>query len=227
MASFRHAREDFRPAMNEAFGPIRLIHILAGAIALVIGPLAMITFKGGRWHRRWGKIYFWAMATVALTALIMCWLRSGLFLFLVAIFSFYLALTGYTVLRRKTPQDRPQPLDWIAALIVCLASVTLIAYGGFWVQSSARWICLAFGIIGLLLGGSEIKSFLRPPIDKRAWYYAHMIRFLAAYVATVTAFSAVNFSFLPTIWRWLWPTLIGIPAIKLCKHYYQRKFTKP
>jgi len=149
MASFRHAREDFRPAMNEAFGPIRLIHILAGAIALVIGPLAMITFKGGRWHRRWGKIYFWAMATVALTALIMCWLRSGLFLFLVAIFSFYLALTGYTVLRRKTPQDRPQPLDWIAALTVCLASVTLIVYGGFWVQSSARWICLAFGIIGL------------------------------------------------------------------------------
>lgn len=213
--------------MNDTFNLVRLFHIVAGAVALVIGPLAMITFKGGRWHRRWGKIYFWAMATVALTASVMCWIRSGLFLFLVAIFSFYLALTGYTVLRRKKPEDRPTPLDWIAAITVSLASLTLIGFGLSRAQGGSLWICLAFGTIGLALGGSEIKSFLRPPTDKRAWYYAHMIRFLAAYVATVTAFSAVNFSFLPTVWRWLWPTMIGIPAIKWCKHYYQRKFSGP
>ena len=97
--------------MDAWFTWFRFGHIVAGAVALFIGPLDMATVKGGRWHRRWGKIYFWAMAAVAAT--VMCWLRSGLFLFLVAVFSFYLALTGYTVLRRKTAQARARMLDWV------------------------------------------------------------------------------------------------------------------
>jgi hypothetical protein len=36
---------------------------------------------------------------------------------------------------------------------------------------------------------------------------------LGAYIATLTAFSAVNMTFLPPVVRWLWPTIIGIPAI--------------
>lgn len=112
--------------MNSLFEFFRGIHIVAGAVALVIAPLAMLTIKGGQWHRRWGKIYFWLMAGVAVTASFTCWLRSGLFLFSVAIFSFYLALTGYTVLRRKRPEDRARPLDWIAA------SATVLLSALFW-----------------------------------------------------------------------------------------------
>ena len=67
------------------------LHICGGTTALIIAPLAMFTVKGGRWHRRWGKIYFWAMAEVALTATVLCWLRSGIFLFLVAVFIYALA----------------------------------------------------------------------------------------------------------------------------------------
>src|SRR5580765_5064356 len=102
--------------MKNLFNITLVIHILFAGTALVIAPLAMITVKGGLWHRRWGKIYFWAMAGVALSAAVMCWLRSGLFLFLIAIFSFYLALTGYSVLRRKKPEDKAGAIDWCAAL---------------------------------------------------------------------------------------------------------------
>jgi uncharacterized membrane protein YfcA len=90
------------------------VHIAFGTVALIIAPLAMTTAKGGPWHRRWAKIYFWAMAGMALSATVMCWLRSGLFLFLIAIFSFYLALTGYSVLRRKKPEDKAGAIDWFA-----------------------------------------------------------------------------------------------------------------
>ena len=41
------------------------VHVAAGVLAFVMAPLALFTAKGGRAHRRWGKIYFWAMATVA------------------------------------------------------------------------------------------------------------------------------------------------------------------
>ena len=45
------------------------LHILNGIVALICAPIALATAKGGRAHRRWGKIYFWAMAVVAVTAL--------------------------------------------------------------------------------------------------------------------------------------------------------------
>src|SRR5580698_10293183 len=120
-----------RDSSNNLFTLIRAAHITCGAVALLIAPLAMITAKGGLWHRRWGKIYFWAMAGVAVTAVGMCWLRSGLFLFLVAIFSFYLALTGYTALWRKKPEDRPSLLDWFATVTMLLAGAGLVASGAF------------------------------------------------------------------------------------------------
>jgi len=64
------------------------VHVAAGTSAFVLAPLALITAKGGKAHRRWGKIYFWAMAVVAVTAMVMAIYRPILFLALVAIFSF-------------------------------------------------------------------------------------------------------------------------------------------
>lgn len=202
------------------------IHILNGTVALLIAPLAMITVKGGRWHRRWGKIYFWAMGVVALTAAVMCWLRSGLFLFFIAIFSFYLALTGYRVLGRKKPENKPQLLDHCAAVAMVLAGIGLIIQGVLENDHSVRWVRTTFGAISLFLGGMDIFRFLKPPQGRQAWLLDHMTRFLAAYIATVTAFSVVNFQFLPYFWRWLWPTALGTVGITIWRMQYARRFKK-
>lgn len=212
---------------SQLFTVIRAGHIACGTVALVFAPLAMMTVKGGLWHRRWGKIYFWAMAGVAITASGMCWLRSGMFLFLVAIFSFYLALTGYTALWRKKPEDRPSLLDWCATMAMLLAGAGLIAAGIFDNElGDKRSVSIIFGMIGLLLGGNDLWCFFKPSKNKRAWWFNHMTRFLAAYVATVTAFSVVNFRFLPDIWRWLWPTVIGTMGIFIWRAYYKNKFNR-
>ena len=76
-------------------------HIVSGVAAFVLAPLALITAKGGKAHRRWGKFYFWCMAAVASTALVMALWRPVLFLALVAIFSFYAAFGAYRVLGQK------------------------------------------------------------------------------------------------------------------------------
>src|SRR5207245_25025 len=57
--------------MNSLITTLRVIHISAGMLALGLAPVAMLTVKGGQAHRRWGKIYFWAMAVVASTAVIL------------------------------------------------------------------------------------------------------------------------------------------------------------
>jgi uncharacterized membrane protein len=67
---------------------LRWIHISAGTVALALAPLAMLTVKGGRAHRRWGTIYFWSMAVVASTALVLALWRPQIFLALLAVFSF-------------------------------------------------------------------------------------------------------------------------------------------
>ena len=213
--------------MDRIFHFTLLLHIVNGTVALVIAPLAMMTVKGGIWHRRWGKIYFWAMAGVALSAIVMCFIRSGVFLFLVAIFSFYLALTGYTVLRRKKSGDRPGLLDWCAAIAMLLAGIALVTTGALDGKlGNERWVRMVFGAIGLLLSGLDIRRFFKPSLAKRAWMFEHMSRFLGAYIATVTAFSVVNFQFLPYLWRWLWPTAVGVPLILFWRAYYRRQFDR-
>jgi hypothetical protein len=192
-------------------------------VALIIAPLAMMTVKGGLWHRRWGKIYFRAMAGVALTAAFMCWLRSGLFLFLIAIFSFYLALTGYRVLGRKKPEDKPPLFDVGIAMVMALTGGGLI-FLGLLDNNSERWVRIVFGVISLRLWLMDIFRLFKPRQDKRAWMFDHMTRFLGAYIATVTAFSVVNFQFLPYFWRWLWPTMFGILGIIIWRRHYAKKF---
>ena len=211
--------------MFDIFRVVLVIHILFGGVALFVAPGAMLTRKGGPWHRRWGKIYFWSMAVVALSATILSLLRPGLFLLLVAVFSFYLAFTGYRVLYHKTPQQPATGLDWGATVLMLLGGVGLAGYGVHLLRTSSFGaVAIVFGGIGLLLAASDARAFLHPPDDKRAWWFTHMTRMLAAYIATVTAFSAVNFQFLPPLPRWLWPTAVGGAGIVAWTRHYRKKF---
>src|SRR5262245_12424753 len=155
---------------------IRLIHISAGTIALVLAPLAMLTVKGGRAHRRWGKIYFWAMAVVAATAVAMALWRPQIFLALLAVFSFYMAFAGYRTLSRKRPAqgEGPTALDWTAALLTFAVSAAMAVLG--LMRPDAAWerlgiVPVVFGVLGMILAGLDIGRFVRSPVDQNAWWF--------------------------------------------------------
>ena len=46
------------------------------------------------------------------------------------------------------------------------------------------------------------------------------------YITTVTAFSSVNFTFLPSVVSWMWPTVIGMPLIFLLVRRYRTQFNR-
>jgi hypothetical protein len=207
------------------------IHVAAGLLALVIAPVAMVAVKGGPAHRRWGAVYYWAMAVVALTALVLGLWRPNVFLALVAVFSFYFAFRGRRVLGHKRPGrgEGPTAPDWTAAIGTAAASGALLVLG--LVQPAPVWVRLGrvavvFGALGLALAGLDLRRFTRPPADRNAWWFSHMTGMLGSYLAAVSAFSVVNFTFLPTTVRWLWPTVIGAPLIALWVAYYKRRFAK-
>jgi hypothetical protein len=208
---------------------VRWTHILAGFTAFFIAPVPLLTSKGGKTHRRWGQIYFWAMAVMAATAMVLALWRPILFLAFIAVFSFYFAFRGYRVLSRKSPLQGQGPgaIDWVAAVLALLGSVALIVLGmvrpgPVWVRLSV--VAIVFGVIGVALSASDIRQFIHPPADKNFWWYAHMAGMIGSYIAAVTAFSVVNFHFLPTTVRWLWPSAIGVPGIFIWVGYYRRRF---
>ncbi len=207
------------------------IHVAAGTLALVVAPVAMLTAKGGPAHRRWGRVYYWAMGVVALTALVVALWRPNPFLAMVAVFSYYFAFTGRRVLLHKRPDrgERATALDWGAALAAAATGAGLVVLGiarpgPVWVQLGV--VAVVFGGLGLVFAGLQLWRFARPPADPRRWWFAHMTGMLASYLAAVTAFSVVNFVFLPTTMRWLWPTLLGSPLITLWVTCYRRRFAQ-
>ena len=78
---------------------------------------------------------------------------------------------------------------------------------------------------GKAIAAADVIRFTRPSHHRQAWWFAHMGGMLGSYVATVSAFSAVNFTFLPLAVRFLWPSLVGIPLIFIWISYYRARFS--
>ena len=206
------------------------VHIAAGASSFMLAPVALATAKGGKQHKRWGMVYLWSMGVVAATALPMALYRPVLFLALVAVFSFYLAFSGYRVTRLKelARGGSAAPIDWIAAVTCFTASACLAGFGAFhpaWVQRMGV-VAIVFGFIGMRAAALEMWKFVRRPAEKMFWWYTHLGNMIGSYIAAWTAFSVTT---LPRIfgnhmWLWLWPTAVGVPAIVITTAYYKRKF---
>lgn len=203
-------------------------HVVAGFVALVAGAGALATEKGGRRHRTAGRVYVYAMAVVSASALALFPMDPSFdrqFLSLVAIFSFYFAFSGWRALSRKRPADDPDAVDWAAVALYGLASAGLLAMGAvqYLHGSGFATVVLVFGGIGAAFALTDLRK-LRVGTDPGAWVGEHVTRMGAGYIATVTAFSTVNFTFLPSVARWLWPTLVGTPLIFYFVRVYEERF---
>src|SRR3984957_14223675 len=141
------------------------VHIADGSTAFIMAPLALLTAKGGKAHRRWGKIYFWAMAVVASTALVLALYRPIIFLALVAVFSFYAAFSAYRVLFQKNLPNGQKVTwpDWSAAVFTFASSFALALLGLVRVVHNLNIPAIVFGFIGMWLGAQLIWQFLHPP----------------------------------------------------------------
>jgi hypothetical protein len=201
------------------------VHIISGFLALSCGAVAIFTKKGKGIHVKAGQIYFWSMIAVAVTALYLSIVNTIPFLFLIAIFSYYLTWTGYKNIHWKN-KPLPTYIYWFDALIthivalfgivmICLAALSWMGIHFNETISSLNIVLMVFGVGTLIFSGEDLMSFYKKSNDSKfLWMYLHIGRMLGAYIATFTAFLVVNDQFFPSpLIAWLAPTVFGTPLI--------------
>lgn len=219
----------------DTFNTLLLIaHVAGGVFALGVAPLAMATRKGGEWHVRWGRIYFWTMMWMAFSAVVLsCTKRFIFFLVGVTVLSFYDTLTGVRCLYQKgrvANNARGKLFDWCLTGAVVLFGGTMIGYALLSPGLNLMLVVLniIFGAILLSEASKDVWRFIRPSSDPKWWWYYHMERMLVSWLAGVTALAVNQIGpRLPSsyrIWVWIGPAIVLTPLIMFWVRYYRKKF---
>lgn len=193
-----------------------VIHITAGFAAL-IGAAGAVTTKtliaNHGWHLRFGRSFFYGMVGVFLTTLPMTIIRPNLFLFLIGIFSFYLAWSGWRMAVNRT--GVAQGRDLMAILIMGCAAFMMIGWGG-WIFTNGDGngvTLIVFGAIGGVFALRDIRRYTQGPVKDKERISAHLTAMMGATIAAVTAFLVVNIQTDPVWIAWIAPTVAITPFI--------------
>lgn len=211
-------------------------HVVAGVTTLFSGLLAaFVGKKGGKLHRQVGRVFYWSMFWIFISALlIISFVRFNAFLLVIAVFSWYMTFSGVRVLKMKKTM-KAKPIDWIAVIITLVAGIAFIGMGlNYQLQESwssvVGYLCFFFGFFTTQTAWENIKGFRRGvDQEKMWWWFAHMNSMCGALIASITAFAVQNGQIfkLPSEMMWLpWviPTLVGAPLISYSMNKYRKQF---
>lgn len=183
--------------------------MLAGFTALLSGPLAAYFRNKNPVHKKLGSVYFYSMLFVFVTAILLSIVTKNLFLLFVGFFSFNFAWTGFRNIRiMKSGLNK---IDFISGYTSISLNVLLLIFGAYLLIKSITGlavVAIVFGAIGILTSSTWLRK-LKKGIERKNWIFEHISAMGAAYIATFTAFAVTNMYFVPEIFRWLLPTLIG------------------
>lgn len=195
--------------------PLLYLHILAGFISLGIAYVLLFIKKGNKRHKKLGMIYVYGMSTIFVTAIPLSLLGEfNPFLFVIAIFSFYLAFSGYRQGRDRN--GAREQIDKVLGVFITATSILFYSMAvSLYLIEDSMWITsVIFGTIALVFG---INDSRRMKIVERPDFYdrtnLHLNLMLGGTVATTTAF-IVTIDPFSILWlNWVAPTIVGTPII--------------
>jgi uncharacterized membrane protein len=77
-----------------AFHALLALHIGGGGVALLAGPVPMLSRKGSPVHRKAGKVYAVAMLVASISAFVLAAITGNILLLGLAVFTFFLIFGG-------------------------------------------------------------------------------------------------------------------------------------
>ena len=189
------------------------LHVSAGVLALLSAAVAIFSEKGKQVHLIAGSAYFWGMVGIFLTAIPMSLLTGNIFLFLIAVFSFYLAFSGRRFAKNRT--GIAQRIDWIANFLMLSSGVGMWLLAAWYVaQDNPQYVTLAvFGFLALGLGYLDFRVHTTEAARGKERIARHLTNMLAGTIAVVTAVLVVNVQMEPVWVPWILPTVVLTPVI--------------
>lgn len=204
--------------MTFPFNILLFIHIVCGFTSLSAAAGAICTKKGEFTHRTCGKIFVLGMTGIFLTAIPMSLITHDIFLFLIAIFSYYFALSGF--LFAKTRSDMASIYAWALAIIMLVTGLAMLAYSIFYLSFNnyQGTVLTIFGALSCTTAMSDLKTYYYKKAVGNFRIIKHLTAMLGATIATLTAFTVVNFQTHPAFIAWLAPTVLILPVIFYWRH---------
>lgn len=208
--------------MQTVFFIFLVLHIIGGSLSLISGLSAIISKKGGGLHRKSGKVFFYAMLVTTISALVMAGIKSGLFLFCIAIFSFYQTYMGYRAIKNKSlVASNWDKAVWGIAIInafvmVLTGNVVLMVFGGIGIANTIRQLMHQRKLAGTAAAKGD-------------WLQLHIGMMMGAFIATITAFVVVNspdnLGGVAATLLWLSPTIVLVPLLVYWSIKYKKRAT--
>jgi uncharacterized membrane protein len=202
---------------------IRWTHILTGFLGFYTGFVPLFSRKGGRAHRRWGKVFVWAMGISAVTALPLALHARDAFQAFYALYAGCLAYVGGRVVAGRGRLSRPL---LSGAALVCAGAVVAGLFYLFPVARPVGWTFLVFGGIGLTVA---IILWRTPPdLALRS----HALTMNLAFLAALSAFANTHFQKItkipwPLHWKMLLPVALYLPFLLLWLWRNRARWTAP
>lgn len=211
------------------------LHITAGIISLVLFWIPIVTAKGRSIHLKVGKIYVITMGFVVGSAFILSGIRiaqgayePGLALLFLSMITLVPLSSGVQVLKAKKPNPRYRRFRLTLGACTLLIGIGLLIG---WYQLNSV-LLLAFGLLGVLAGGADLRRFRHETGSSKTWLREHYEGMLFSGGAAYTAFFAFGgntlLSNILTGWwaivPWVMPTLLTFALLPFVhRHYNQTK----
>lgn len=184
--------------MENVFNFIVKLHVMVGALALVVGLMAMLNkTKGNRFHRVTGKVFFHCMNFIFVTAIIFVLLKPHMsryyFFLAIGIVSFYPNFSGYRLLKMKK-EIKGMWYDYAAVVLIGLSGIVMLIFGagsvlGLFQKDQFKILYLIFGAFSLFQCYGDGLLFLgKKTPEKLHWLYGHIGKMIGSYSAALTAF---------------------------------------
>ena len=182
---------------------------------------AVVSSKGKKGHIIAGRTYFWGMTIIFLTAIPMSIVSGNVFLFLIAIFSFYLAYAGMRFARNRT--GIANIFDWVAVGLMILSGMVMWCLAIFYfINNNSQYITLIiFGFIAISLGYTDFRGYRNKSAIGKQRIARHLTNMLAGTIAVITAVLVTNIYIEPVFILWILPTIVITPII----FWWNRKYT--
>lgn len=190
---------------------IRLVpfHVIAGAVAIASGSVALYALKGAKLHRGSGMVFVYTMLVMSLTGAVMAVGRAGAATNIPAgLVTAYLVVTALATVH--PPSAASRRLDrgaMLSAFAFGLTSITLAVAGAGRRSGGLTFPLLMFGVVALLAGVGDLRMIRAGGLQGKARLRRHLWRMCTA------LFIAAGSFFLGPVRRI--PEPLRLPALRL------------